>query len=114
MQNPVHLIAYDRSPKGDYPYLADLMGGWFHQDFELAGGPTYQGVIAAFVGDVGAAEREKTVADIRRFLLDFGATDAGLAEAMDRVFSPDVLVEGWDGLTTREWLMDVARLIAAG
>lgn len=76
--------------------------------------PRTRGVIAAFLDGASAAEREQTVEDIRRFMMAFGGTDAGLAEAMDRVFYPRFLVEGWGRLTTQEWLMDVARLIVAG
>ena len=30
---------------------------------------------------------------------------------MEMVFRPDVIIEGWDGMTTRQWLERVKELI---
>ncbi len=94
-----------------YPHLDALLGGYFHQDFDIFGN-TLAEILATYRQDASESERQGTVSDIHRFLAEFGQSDASLADALQRVFKPDVIVEGWEGLTTRQWLEELARLLS--
>ena len=48
---------------------------------------------------------------MERFLAKYGQTDERLAEGMERVFKPGVIIENWEGMTTRQWLEEVVRLL---
>src|SRR5580704_484929 len=51
----------------EYPHLAQLIGGWFHQDFDIEGG-TLEAMIAAFKKVTTPADCAETRADIGRLL----------------------------------------------
>lgn len=91
-----------------YPYLDHLLGGYFHQDFDLVG--DVPEVLAEFV----AVQRPEVVwavlADIRRFL-NYRSND--LDAAFHRIFRPSIDPAGW-GKTTAEWLRWVDALLTAG
>ncbi len=90
------------------PYLDHLLGGWFHQDFDLVG--DVPEVAAEFVA-VGPAEVVwAVVADIRRFL-NYRSND--LDAAFQRIFKPGIDPAGWR-MTTAEWLRWVDELLTAG
>ena len=93
-----------------YPGLANLLGGWFDQDYDLTG-DTLEEIIPDYV-QAKTPEHLKTTRDeIDQFISDYGQTDDSLADAMEMVFRPDVIIEGWDGMTTRQWLERVKELI---
>ena len=52
--------------------------------------------------------------DIQRFMNFYGKDDVTLRDTMERVFNPDIIVEGWEGMTTREWLLRVVELLEEG
>ncbi len=87
------------------------MGAYFHQDFDLEG-PGFQDVVRAYYRQTSPEERRGTIDDIHRFIADHRQDDSALSAAFLDVFNPQVIVEGWDGLTTRQWLLEVARLLA--
>lgn len=79
----------------DYPYLAYLIGGWFHQDFDIEGG-TLEAVIAPFKKFDSRPECWAEIrSDIARLLNRYG--DGALPQELVRLFRPDVIAEGWDG-----------------
>ncbi len=90
-----------------YPYLADLLGSWFHQDFDVDG--DVPDIIPKFVTTVDAPAAWAVVADIRRFQHRH-AKD--LDAAFLRVFKPDIRPEGWNK-TTAEWLAWIEGLLVA-
>lgn len=94
-----------------YLFLAKLIGAWFHQDFD-SNGETLDEIIADFRESSFATDIAATRNDIVRFVEEFGQTDELLARAFERVFSPDVIAEGFDGMTTRQWLLRIADLLA--
>lgn len=94
-----------------FPYLNYLLGAYFHQDFEINGN-TLEEIIATCKKDFVAEDIEGTIADIHRFIATYGDSDSHLAEEFVKIFRPDIIAEGWEGLTTREWLLRIAELLA--
>ncbi len=86
-----------------YPYLADLLGGWFHQDFDVDG--DVPEILAKFAATVTRPTAWAVVADIERFLTHHRA-DAD--RAFVRVFKPDIDPQGWK-MTTAAWLEWVSK-----
>jgi hypothetical protein len=97
--------------KTQYPHLAALLDGYFHQDFDV-NGSTLEEIIDKSRADSSPAEIDGTIQDIHRFIQAFGDTDAHLAAAFERIFQPGVIVEGWEGMSTRQWLQRIANLYA--
>ena len=58
------------------------------------------------------SEVDATIDDIARFLGRYGKNEATLQKALERVFHPEVVISGWDGLTTREWLVDASTVLS--
>jgi hypothetical protein len=92
----------------DNPFLDALIGGWFHQDFDLAG-DTLEEVIASYK-EVGMREDWADArADIERLLGRCG--DQELTREFIRLFEPGVDPEAW-GTSTRAWLMRIHALLS--
>jgi len=90
-----------------YPALANLLSGWFHQDFDVVG-DTLDDVIDAFSATSSAAQRQSLLADIARFL-EIG--DERLDAEFRRIFNPDV--ESTEFATsTRAFLEAIAERLA--
>jgi hypothetical protein len=85
-----------------FPMLADLMGGWFHQDFDIEGG-TLAEVMQAFCRVTPHTERAKLKAEIARFLLEH-AEDLDMS--FEATFKPDVIPAALAG-STRAFLEQV-------
>ena len=88
-----------------YPYLENLLGSWFHQDFDLDG--DVPDIVAKVVATTHRPAAWAVVADIERFLMHHRA-DAD--RAFVRLFKPDIDPAGWK-MTTAAWLEWVARLL---
>jgi hypothetical protein len=86
----------------DYPTLAALMGGWFHQDFDIEGS-TVSEVLKSFNLVTPAAERVRLEAEITRFL---AAHPDDLDASFDATFQPDVIPSVLAG-STRAFLEKV-------
>ncbi len=89
--------------------LWTLMGGTFHQDFDI-NGSTLEKIIGSFKQETAPEIWAQTKSDIERFLAE-GPNDKLLVEDFERMFAPQVITEGWDGMTTRQWLTRVAELL---
>ena|ERR1700743_918010 len=96
--------------KTGYPYLNHLIGAYFHQDFDIDG-HTLAEIIPVSKAGFTEQETQSTIADIQRFLADYGNSDADVAREFKRIFRPEITVEGWEGLTTRQWLLRIAELL---
>jgi len=99
--------------KDEYPDLDRLIGGYFHEDFDIFGN-TLEEVIGEFTNDF-ASEPEmaaRAKRDIERFLAE-RPDDTGLTKDFQSFFRPGVLPEGWEpGVTNwRQWLTLVAELL---
>ncbi len=92
----------------EYPYLANLIGSWFHQDYDIAGS-TLEAVIASFRKDTNSDDWAETRADIERLLNRYD--DQALPEEFVRLFEPGIIAEGWDGMSTRQWLTRIDALL---
>ena len=110
--DPYEHVILARSERKEFPYLGELMDGWLHQDYDLMGGPTFKGIMDSYQKSTSETWQKRTAADAHRFLARFGESNTALVEAMDRVFYPCFIVEGWEGLTTRAWLLEVARILS--
>ncbi|MGI4831120.1 MAG: contact-dependent growth inhibition system immunity protein [Janthinobacterium lividum] len=102
---------YASQEASTYPHLDYLLESYFHQDFDIFGN-TLAEVIAKYTEDESESERRGTISDIHRFLEQYGQTNDSLAGALERVFKPGVIIEGWEGLTSSQWLGKIARLLA--
>jgi hypothetical protein len=95
----------------EYPDLDGLLGGYFHQDFDLAGS-NLQEIIATYRAEITDEMRMSTRVDIERFLQKYGPEERNVSEALERVFKPGVIVEGWEELNAKQWLERIADLLA--
>jgi hypothetical protein len=94
----------------NYPYLANLLGAYFHQDcYDY--GDTNHDIIDDYVNSTRTDQRCGLRLDIDKFLRTY---PQNLIDAMDRIFSPDVLLAPNDA-NMAQWLREVAeRVKAAG
>ena len=88
-----------------FPYLSQLLGGSFNQDWTLDHDSVDEAV-AAFVASSSAVDAWATVADIRRFLLYNPDAD----EAYGRIF-PNEITSPQPGMGAAVWLRWLERLI---
>ena len=92
-----------------YRDLDNLIGGWFHQDFDIEGS-TLDEVLAAYKRVHSLEDLRRTRADIQKFLEK--RHDRQVKDDFVRLFRPDVEPEAWDGgMTTRQWLLRIAELL---
>lgn len=91
-----------------YPALADLIGGWFHQDYDLEG-ETISEVIAAFRAVASAAERIRVRTDIARFMAEH---QHDLDEAFVSILQPGVIPSAFSG-STRAFLDEISDALRA-
>jgi hypothetical protein len=89
----------------DYPQLEILMGGWFHQDFDI-NGDTLDEIIAAYRGVTPFDQQRSLATEIERFLNEPGDVDY----EFQRRFKPDVSPTGF-APTTRRVLTTIASLL---
>jgi hypothetical protein len=89
-----------------YPELETLIGGWFHQDFDINGN-TLEEVVAAYRAVTPAHQQRALAGEIRRFL-----DDEDVETAFEQRFKPDVSPSGF-APTTREFLQRIAALVSA-
>ncbi|PIE83378.1 MAG: hypothetical protein CSA09_00410 [Candidatus Contendobacter odensis] len=93
--------------ENQYPRLADFMGGWFHQDFDIEG-ETVAEVVAVFLNVTPLVEQEALRADIERFLAEHMHQ---LDDDFEAIFQPDVLPYALSG-STRAFLEEIRALLA--
>lgn len=92
----------------DFEYLDSLIGGWFHQDFDIDGSNPEE-IMASYKAKTKPQEQEGLAHDIREYLAQH-PDDTELADHFKRTFDPD-LVDGAWGLTTREFLTKIESLL---
>jgi len=85
-----------------YPALADLIGAWFHQDYDIEG-ETIPEIIAGFRAVTSSPERALVRADIERFVAEH---PSDLEDAFESVFRPGVMPSAFSG-STRAFLDDI-------
>jgi len=86
----------------DYPDLATLLSGWFHQDFDIEG-DTIEEIIRAFKGSCSSKEHQALVIDITHFL---EINDDKIESQFLRIFDPDIDPLGF-APTTRAFLEEI-------
>ena len=99
-------------PKGSdkYPALAYLFDAWFHQDADIYG-DTLEEILPHYIRVTAQEKRWRVVADIDRLMQHYSESDESLLAAVNSIFDPEVAIDGWEGLTSREWLLRVKALI---
>lgn len=90
-----------------YPRLADLLGGWFHQDYDIEG-ETVAEVIGAFRAVTPADQQAALRTDISAFLTEHSET---MEEDFETIFQPDVTPSALSG-STRAFLEEIQALLA--
>jgi hypothetical protein len=88
-----------------YPELETLVGGWFHQDFDLDG-ETLEEIIGAYRNVTPDEQRRALREEIAHFLAE--ANDVDLE--FEQRFSPEVSPTGF-APSTREFLERIATLV---
>ncbi len=91
-----------------FPYLDQLLGGYFHQDMSIHG-DTVEDIVAAFRADSDPPYWRIVREDIRRFLAQ-PEDDEELTQDFLRTFHPDLIERPW-GLTIRQFLERVDQLL---
>jgi len=91
-----------------YPYLDQLLGAYFHQDFDIVSGETIEAVIEDYKQGTPEDEWGGLRADIKRFIRYSGEA---LDREFEKVFNPCIDPKGWN-MTTKEWLLKVHELMA--
>jgi hypothetical protein len=76
-----------------YPALADLIGAWFHQDYDIEG-ETMPEIMAAFRAVMTPAEQALASTDIARFVAEH---PDDLDEAFESTFRPGVIPSAFSG-----------------
>lgn len=89
-----------------YSAIAEFMGSWFHQDFDLHGG-TVSEVMNSFRAVTPIADQMKLKSEIGQFL-DEHPDD--LDEAFEAMFRPDVIPSALSG-STRAFLEELRVLL---
>jgi hypothetical protein len=77
---------------------------YFDQDYDIISEHPDE-ILAAFKREAPQEHVRDVVADTRRFIADFGESDEKLSTTFKSLFNPDAGFEGWEGRTTREWLL---------
>ncbi len=88
----------------DYPALAQLFGGYYHQDWQ-EDHASPEAALQAFVRDTSAKTVNAAATEIDR-LLNAGFDDAGLAQMLTDGFDCNYVAET-DGVTALAWLNEV-------
>ncbi len=88
----------------DYPALAQLLAGYFHQDWQ-EDHASPEAALSAFSADAARETIAAAAADIDR-LLNAGFDDAGIARVLADGFDCNYL-PATDGLASTAWLVHV-------
>ncbi len=96
-------------PEKNYPHIAEVIGGWFHQDFDIEG-ETVAEIISAFNKVSTPQQRQAVIDEIDEFLR---ADDARVETEFVRIFNPDIEPTGF-APSTRAFLEEIAREVARG
>jgi hypothetical protein len=91
----------------NYPRLADLIGGWFHQDYDIEG-ETVAEIIDAFRAVTPPDEQAALRAEISAFLAEHSDR---LDEDFEAIFHPDIIPSALSG-STRAFLKEIISFIA--
>jgi hypothetical protein len=90
-----------------YPYLDALVGGWFHQDFDIDGS-TLEEVLSSYRARSAPDDHLGAKADVQRFLRN--TSNDRLEEEFNEQFTPGAF-PGRDDLDLRDWLLKVYSLL---
>jgi hypothetical protein len=88
-----------------YPEIETLMGGWFHQDFDI-NGDTLDEIVAAYRAVTPLDQQRALAAEVGRYL----AEESDVERDFEPRFHPDVSPTGF-APTTREFLERIASLV---
>lgn len=90
-----------------YPNLYDFFAGYFHQDWPEES-PTASDVVEKYLGEFPRNEIDEAVRELRNLLTNTPAEGdlASLVNQLGSYYNPQA-----DGLTYREWLLQVCALL---
>jgi len=90
----------------DYPEIETLMGGWFHQDFDI-NGDSLDEIIAAYRAVTPPDQQRALASEVGRYL----AEESDVDHDFERRFHPDVSLTGF-APSTRDFLERIAALVS--
>jgi hypothetical protein len=90
-----------------YPRLANLMGAWFHQDYDIEG-ETVEEIVSAYRAVTPADHLQQLRAEIDGFVAEH---PHDLMESFEATFRPDVDVAVFSG-SVRAFLHEVSAIIS--
>lgn len=85
-----------------YPFLRQLIGSWFHQDFDIDG-ETLEDILSGYKSVTEEEQILGVKAEIEKFIEESGDK---IDDRFIELFRPDVDPAGW-GMTTKEWLTQI-------
>ena len=93
--------------KTTYPNLYEFFAGYFHQDWPEES-PTTTGVVERYLGEFPKNEVDEASKELRKLLANTLAEDAlaSIVNQLGSYYNPQA-----DGLTYREWLLQVCTLL---
>ena len=89
-----------------FPHLQNFFGAYLNQDFDYFG-DTLDEVVCSYKNSKRSRDVVETRQEIAAFLAEYGEPEQDLTKAVCDLFSPEVIVEGWNGMTTREFFVQV-------
>ena len=96
--------------KDAYRILGNLVDCFFFQDYDIWG-ETPDEIVEVYKYIHPPARRPELVADIQRFLTQYGGSEAELEEAFRRIFHPEMAIYGWNGRTLWEALEKIVEIL---
>lgn len=97
--------------KDNYPALRDLIGGYFHQDYDIISDDVDE-VVEAFKKESWDDDRKNVVADIQHFLEKHNEEDPQLGRSVEAVFAPGHSFYVDKFRTTREALLKIVEILS--
>ena len=90
-----------------YPNLYELFAGYFHQDWP-EDSPTATGIIERYLGESSDEDVGKALKELHELLSNVTDDEelANIVNQLGSYYNPQA-----DGITHREWLMQVSKLL---
>lgn len=91
-----------QNSKDNFPVLADLLGGWFHEDFDIEG-DTVEEILRAYKATSSDKECRSLVKELLRLMQ---TEKNALDEEFIRIFNPSIIATEF-APTTFDFLLDI-------
>ncbi len=102
-------IVYATREAAEFPQTSFLLRSYFDQDYSIFGNTLSQ-IMAVYREDFPLEDRIALTGEITGLLQKYGSSVEDVRSAIERIFEPGVLIEGWEGMNARQWLETIAEL----